>query len=323
MTETATAKLVDKRYDFVLLFDVTDGNPNGDPDSGNMPRVDPQTRQGLVTDVCMKRKIRNAMSLLGEDRPGYDIYFQTQDAVYEKRILNLQHQRAYDALGLTFAKQDKKAAKADGDPRSKADNTAKARDWMCQNFFDIRAFGAVMTTGVNCGQVRGPVQITFSRSIDPVLPLDYAITRKSVTTEDDAKKQASGDGSITGTIGRKDNIPYGLFRCSGFINPYLAKQTGFTTEDLGMLWQSLKGLIWEIDRSASRGLMCTRGLYVFEHASALGNAPAHELFDRISVEPLGDGVAPRTFSQYRDHIHVNVAKMPEGVTLQRMVEAAA
>jgi CRISPR-associated protein Csd2 len=316
---TATAQLVDHRFDFVFLFDVTDGNPNGDPDSGNMPRVDPQTRQGLVTDVCIKRKIRNAMSLLGEGRPGYEIYFQTQDATYENRILNLQHQRAYTALGLKFEKQDKKAAKADGDPRSKADNTAKARDWMCQNFFDVRAFGAVMTTGINCGQVRGPVQITFSRSIDPVLPLDYAITRKSVTKEEDAKQQVDRDGSITGTIGRKDNIPYGLFRCSGFINPYLAKQTGFTTDDLTMLWQSLKGLIWEIDRSASRGLMCTRGLYVFEHASPLGNAPAHELFDRIRVDPLGDAVAPRTFAQYRDRISVDVDKMPEGVTLHRLV----
>jgi CRISPR-associated protein Csd2 len=318
-----TAKPVDKRYDFVLLFDVTDGNPNGDPDSGNMPRLDPQTRQGLVTDVCMKRKIRNAMSLLGQDRPGYEIYFQTQDAVYEKRILNLQHQRAYDALGLKFEKQDKKAAKAAGDPRARADNTVKAREWMCQNFFDIRAFGAVMTTGVNCGQVRGPVQITFSRSIDPVLPLDYAITRKSVTTEEDAKKQVDKDGSVTGTIGRKDNIPYGLFRCSGFINPYLARQTGFTTVDLDLLWQSLKGLIWEIDRSASRGLMCTRGLYVFEHSSALGNAPAHELFDRVTVEPLGDGVAPRSFDQYRKRIHVNVEAMPEGVTLHPMVEVTS
>jgi CRISPR-associated protein Csd2 len=156
-----------------------------------------------------------------------------------------------------------------------------------------------------------------------VLPLDYAITRKSVTTEEDAKKQAAGDGSITGTIGRKDNIPYGLFRCSGFINPYLAKQTGFTAEDLAMLWQSLKGLIWEIDRSASRGLMCTRGLYVFEHTSPLGNAPAHELFDRIRVDPLGDGVAPRTFAQYRKHISVDVDKMPEGVTLHRFVEATS
>ncbi len=317
---TATTSIVDRRYDFVLLFDVTDGNPNGDPDSGNMPRVDPQTRQGIVTDVCLKRKIRNAISLLGEGREGYEVYFQTQDAVYEKRILNLQHQRAYDGLGLEFKKMDKKAAKAESDPKSKADNTAKARDWMCQNFFDIRAFGAVMTTGVNCGQVRGPVQITFSRSIDPVLPLDYAITRKSVTTEEDAKKQAAGDGNITGTIGRKDNIPYGLFRCSGFINPYLAKQTGFNSDDLDMLWQSLKGLIWEIDRSASRGLMCTRALFVFEHASALGNAPAHELFDRIVIDPLGDAVAPRAFAQYRDRIHVHVDHLPDGVILHRFVD---
>ena len=191
------SKIVDHRYDFVLLFDVTDGNPNGDPDAGNMPRIDPQSLQGLVTDGCIKRKIRNAMAVMGEGKPGYDLYFQTQDAVYEKRILNVLHQKAHDALGL----KDSKEAKV------KADNTNKARKWMCEQYFDIRTFGAVLSTGVNCGQVRGPVQITFSRSIDAVVPLEFSITRKSVTTEDDASKQASKDGSITGTMGRKNTIP--------------------------------------------------------------------------------------------------------------------
>ncbi|MGL6096464.1 MAG: type I-C CRISPR-associated protein Cas7/Csd2, partial [Fimbriiglobus sp.] len=252
------APIVSKRFDFVLLFDVLDGNPNGDPDAGNLPRIDPQSLQGIVTDGCIKRKLRNAVSVLGEGRAGLELYFQTQDAAYEKRVLNLQHQRAYDA---------EKLAAEGKDAKKKADNTAAARKWMCQNFYDIRAFGAVMTTGVNCGQVRGPVQITFARSVDPIVPLEYSITRKAVTTEDEAKNQAAKDGSITGTMGRKNTVPYGLYRLSGFVNPYLARDTGFTTADLDLLWAALKGTMWDIDRSASRGLMATRGLYVFEHDS--------------------------------------------------------
>ncbi len=304
------SKIVDKRYDFVFLFDVTDGNPNGDPDAGNMPRIDPQSLQGLVTDGCIKRKIRNAMAIMGANKPGYDLYFQTQDAVYEKRILNLLHQNAHDALGHKEAK----------DPKDKAKNTESARKWMCEKYFDIRAFGAVMSTGVNCGQVRGPVQITFSRSIDPVVPMEFTITRKSVTTEKDAESQAAKDGSITGTMGRKNTIPYGLYRLSGFINPFLAADTGFSLEDLTFLWDSLKGPIWEIDRSASRGLMATRGLYVFEHNSPLGNVPAHLLFDRIKVKPLGPDAAPRSFEQYQSGITVDENGLKEkGVTLHRFV----
>jgi CRISPR-associated protein Csd2 len=242
-TTPSANSVVDRRFDFVLFFDVRDGNPNGDPDSGNLPRIDPQTLQGLVTDGCLKRKIRNAVAVLREDRPGNELYFQTQDAVYEKRVLNLQHQRAYDA---------EKLAKDEKDSKKRADNTSKARRWMCQNFYDIRAFGAVMTTDVNCGQVRGPVQLTFARSIDPIIPLEFAITRKSVTTEQDAKKQVDKDGSITGTMGRKSTVPYGLYRCHGFVNPFLAKDTGFTFGDLELFWEALKGPIWEIDRSASR-----------------------------------------------------------------------
>ncbi len=309
---TATAleaQVVDRRYDFVLLFDVQDGNPNGDPDAGNLPRVDPQSLQGLVTDGCLKRKIRNAIAVLGADQPGCELYFQTQDAVYERRILNLQHQRAYDAIGVGDEKEAKK----------KADNTSKARQWMCSQFYDIRAFGAVMTTGVNCGQVRGPVQVTFARSTDPIVPLEFSITRKSVTTEDEANKQSGKDGTITGTMGRKNTVPYGLYRCHGFVNPYLAKDTGFTTADLDMLWNSLKGLMWELDRSASRGLMCTRGLYVFEHSSALGAAPAHELFDRIEVKPLGNEKVARSFDDYRPQIQIHHTDLPTGVTLHRMI----
>ncbi len=303
-----TTASVSKRYDFVLLFDVIDGNPNGDPDAGNMPRIDPQSMQGLVTDGCLKRKLRNAISVIGEGKPGMELYFQTQDAAYEKRVLNLQHQRAYDSESL---KTDVKEAK------TKAANTEKARKWMCDNFYDIRAFGAVMTTGVNCGQVRGPVQITFARSIDPVLPLEYSITRKSVTTEDEAKKQAEKDGSVPGTLGRKNTVPYGLYRCYGFVNPYLARDTGFTTADLEHLWTALKGIMWEIDRSASRGLMATRGLYVFEHESMLGNAPAHELFERISVPPLAADKVGRKFADYA--VDVKTTDMPKGVALHRFI----
>jgi CRISPR-associated protein Csd2 len=250
--------------------------------------------------------MRNAVSVIGGGKPGMELYFQTQDASYEKRILNLQHQRAYDAAGNKGEEKDSK---------KKADATQKARAWMCANFYDIRAFGAVMTTGVNCGQVRGPVQITFARSIDAVVPLEYSITRKAVTTEEEAKKQAEKDGSITGTMGRKNTVPYGLYRCSGFVNPYLAKDTGFTEADLKLLWDALKGTMWDIDRSASRGLMATRGLYVFEHESALGNAPAHELFELIDVPALGADKAPRSFKEYM----VNVKEPPKGVTLHRYV----
>jgi CRISPR-associated protein Csd2 len=304
-TTPAETAVVSRRYDFVLLFDVQDGNPNGDPDAGNLPRIDPQSLQGIVTDGCLKRKVRNAVSVIAGDTPGNELYFQTQDAAYEKRVLNLQHQRAYDAAGV----------KEDKDAKKKADATAAARMWMCANFFDIRAFGAVMTTGVNCGQVRGPVQLTFARSVDAIVPLEYSITRKSVTKIEDAEKQAKEDGSITGTMGRKNTVPYGLYRCSGFVNPYLARDTGFTTADLELLWAALKGTMWEIDRSASRGLMATRGLYVFEHDSMLGNAPAHELFDLIDVPALGADKAPRSFKAYT----VSVKDPPKGVTLHRYV----
>lgn len=306
----STLNPVNGRADFVLLFDVVDGNPNGDPDAGNLPRLDPESLQGLVTDGCLKRKIRNAVALLGNGREGMEIYFQTQDAVYEKRVLNLQHQRAYDA-----EKIDTKTA----DPRGKAENTDRAKKWMCRNFYDIRAFGAVMTTKVNCGQVRGPLQLTFARSIDPIITLEFSITRKSVTDEDAAKKQVEKDGSITGTMGRKNTVPYALYRCYGFVNPHLAKQTGFSQEDLQLFWDALKGPIWEIDRSAARGLMATRGLYVFEHDSPLGNAPAHQLFERIRVKPIGQDKSPRSFDDYRPRIEVDDSSLPQGVTLRRLV----
>lgn len=305
---------IDRRYDFVLLFDVTDGNPNGDPDAGNLPRIDPQSLQGLVTDGCLKRKLRNAVAVLSAGKPGCELYFQTQDAVYEKRVLNLLHEDAYAKSGADV--------KAKG--KDRVAQITKARQWMCRNFYDVRAFGAVMTTGEgetkhNCGQVRGPVQITFARSVDPIVPLEFAITRKSITSTKDAEKEINEKGTLTGTMGRKNAVPYGLYRCHGFVNPYLARDTGFSTDDLDMLWQALTGTMWEIDRSASRGLMCTRGLYVFEHESMLGNAPAHQLFDLIRTDPLGPDAAPRRFADYASKIVVDGAKVPAGVKLHNKV----
>jgi CRISPR-associated protein Csd2 len=307
------ASVVDRRYDFVFLFDVTDGNPNGDPDAGNLPRLDPQTLQGFVTDVCTKRKIRNAAAALAGEKPGYELYFQTQDAVYEKRILNRLHQQAHDAL-----KKDGKLDEGDGkSQQSKADNTAKARAWMCEHFFDIRTFGAVMTTGVNCGQVRGPVQITFARSIDPIIPMEISITRKSVTTDEEAEKQAKADGSITGTMGRKSTLPYALYKGHGFVNPLLAKDTGFTYGDLRVFFDAMIRM-FDFDRSASRGLMALRKVVVFEHDSTLGAAPAHLLFDRVQISPLGAERAPRQYGDYQ--VKLNREALPSGITVYELPE---
>ena len=308
------------RYDFALLFDVKDGNPNGDPDAGNLPRMDAETGHGLVTDVSLKRKARNfvAMSKDQEQRdpqPGekrFEIY------VREKAILNLQNQRAYSALKLdaqpaeaaTDEVAEKKSPK-DKKRKGGGDDVNKARDWMCQNFFDVRTFGAVMSTGVNCGQVRGPVQLTFARSIDPIIAQEHSITRMAVATEAEAEKQ-EGDNR---TMGRKHTVPYGLYIAHGFVSSFLAKQTGFSSDDLDLFWQALAEM-FEHDRSAARGEMSTRGLYVFKHDSELGNAPAHALFERITPK-LKDGVSvPRLFSDYE--VAVNEANLPAGVTLTRM-----
>ncbi|GAB0058320.1 hypothetical protein SIID45300_02668 [Candidatus Magnetaquicoccaceae bacterium FCR-1] len=277
------------RYDFVYLFDVKDGNPNGDPDAGNLPRIDAETSHGLVTDVCLKRKIRNYVQLrhleqqthdVGVTGAGYDIY------VREKAILNQQHDRAHAALGIT---QDGK----DGKRKGSGEQVDAARRWMCRNFYDVRAFGAVMTTGTNCGQVRGPIQFTFGRSSDPVIAAEHSITRMAVTTEEEAKKQ-DGDNR---TMGRKFTIPYGLYRTHGFVSAPLAQQTGFSEEDLELLWQSLENM-FEHDRSASRGEMVARALLIFRHDSALGDAPAHTLFERVGVRLLQPGKPARAFTDY-------------------------
>jgi CRISPR-associated protein Csd2 len=259
---------IKKRYDFVFFFDVQDGNPNGDPDAGNLPRIDAETGMGLVTDVCLKRKVRNYVQL-----KGCDIF------VKEKAVLNNLIEEAH---------RQEEVEKLD-----EKEKTGAARDWMCKKYFDIRTFGAVMTTGKNAGQVRGPVQLTFARSVEPIVALEHSITRMAVTTEAEAEKQ----GGDNRTMGRKFTVPYGLYRAHGFISAHLASQTGFSQEDLDLFWEALANM-FEHDRSAARGLMCSRAVVAFEHQSALGNRPAHELFSRVTAERVSEGPA-RSFSDYK------------------------
>ncbi len=383
---------LNNRYDFVLLFDVKDGNPNGDPDAGNLPRMDAETGKGLVTDVCIKRKVRNFVGLEKNCEQPFDIY------VKEKAVLGRAHTAAFEELGISLGKESRvlipkelhsefediplpegmeigefdedktthalEAGKlkeyraqnddqealsviivaADADvktiktaikeaklskeitsflnsclkevkPRKpKAEEVSKGRDWMCQQFFDIRTFGAVMSlkSAPNCGQVRGPVQLTFARSVDPIVAQEHSITRMAVATEAEAEKQ----GGDNRTMGRKFTVPYGLYVAHGFVSAHLANQTGFNEDDLELLWQSLVNM-FEHDRSAARGEMATRGLYVFKHDSQLGNAPAHSLFERIQPK-LKDGITiPRNFSDYTTTI--DETNMPSGVQLLRLV----
>ncbi|HTQ80917.1 MAG TPA: type I-C CRISPR-associated protein Cas7/Csd2 [Thermoanaerobaculia bacterium] len=304
---TAASPVLSHRYDFVLLYDVVQGNPNGDPDAGNAPRVDPETGHGLVSDVALKRKIRNFVSLArtdlgsGAPAPGYDIY------VKQHGILEKLHRQAYETLGL---KTDEKAKDA------KASNVEKARAFMCQTYFDIRTFGAVLTLDINCGQVRGPVQITFSRSLDPILPLEQSITRRAVATQREADSQIEKSGQVVGTMGRKEIVPYALYRAHGFVSPHLAADTGFTEADLALVWQALLQM-FEHDRSAARGEMATRKLLVFEHESPLGNAPAHALFSRVRAHLLDPARPPRAYEDYA--ITVDRDGLPDGVTLREML----
>ncbi len=373
------------RHDFVLLFDVIDGNPNGDPDGGNMPRTDVETSQGLVTDVSLKRKVRNYISTYAEYEANSDEEAACLKIFVEHHgVLNDNIRRAYVAEGIavgtsakdvvskndilnglrelgsnlpnafTFVDNDEDSGEVDatleysgelsedelkefyaqdevaelfqqnkalsqfiknlikkaGKPAKNRDNADKAKKWMCQNFYDVRMFGAVMSTGLNAGQVRGPLQLTFARSIDPVQPTDMAITRVAVTDLKDREKLQ--------TIGRKTMIPYGLFKGYGFYSPHLASQTGVTQRDLELFWEALVKM-WEFDRSASRGMMAPRGLYVFSHDNKLGRAPAHQLFERIQIEPLqAQGVVPRKFSDYT--VTVTDTDLPTGVTLTRLID---
>ena len=311
------------RYDFVLIMDVKDGNPNGDPDAGNMPRLDAESGHGLITDVSLKRKVRNFVGLVKEqdEREPVDGEKRFEIYVREKAILNHQNQRAYSALNLAVAQEEqaqdateneatdaKKKKPAKEKRKGSADEVGQARKWMCQNFFDVRTFGAVMSTGVNCGQVRGPVQLTFARSVEPIVALEHSITRMAVATEAEAEKQ-QGDNR---TMGRKHTVPYGLYVAHGFVSAFLADQTGFSDEDLELLWTALTQM-FEHDRSAARGQMSTRGLYVFQHNAKLGNAHAHSLFERI--EAVKNVEVPRCFADYS--VSVNEADLPSGVTLLR------
>ena len=287
---------IQNRYEFVYFFDVTNGNPNGDPDAGNMPRLDPESSKGLVTDVCLKRKIRNFIEVTCENAPGYEIY------VKEKSVLNLKNKRAYEAIGIEPNTKDKKLPK----------DEAKARAitaWMCNNFFDIRSFGAVMTTEVNSGQVRGPVQLAFAQSLDPIVPLEVSITRMAVTNEKDLEKER--------TMGRKYIVPYALYRMHGFISANLAAKTGFSDDDLAKLWQALT-LMFEHDRSAARGEMAARKLIVFKHDSALGSQPAHKLFDTVRVERV-NGESGTPASGFGDYNISVVSDGLNGVSVEELL----
>lgn len=300
---------IQHRHDFLFLFDVADGNPNGDPDAGNLPRVDPESGHGLVSDVCIKRKLRNYVLLSEECREGYDIF------VKEKAVLNRTILETYSQAGINL--DDKPADPADGKKRNKkgtAQGTEvdRGRAEMCRRFFDVRTFGAVMSTGPNAGQVRGPVQITFSRSADPIVTLEHTVTRMAVATEQEAEKQ----GGDNRTMGRKNTVPYGLYVGRGFISAPLAQQTGFNEEDLALFWRGMQEM-FEHDRSAARGLMSMRKLAVFRHASKLGNAPAHKLFGAISIKRREGVDIARSYGDYE--VRLDTGGLPEGIEAHEMV----
>ena len=282
---------IENKYDFVLFFDVQDGNPNGDPDAGNLPRMDAETGKGLVTDVCLKRKIRNYVQVTQGEKKRMDIFIK------EKAVLNNLIAEAHQSEAVQSKEKH-------------ADKTAAARDVMCDNFFDVRTFGAVMSTGENAGQVRGPVQITFARSVDPIVALEHSITRMAVATEAEAEKQ-KGDNR---TMGRKYTVPYGLYRAHGFVSANLAAQTGFSQDDLELFWEALQNM-FDHDHSAARGLMAMRKLIIFKHNSALGNVAAHKLFEMIDNPALKDTSKPaRAFSDYKE---ISIpTKLPQNVTIE-------
>ncbi len=290
---------IKNRYEFVILFDVENGNPNGDPDAGNMPRIDPETGLGIVTDVCLKRKIRNYVQMVKEGDPNYNIY------VSEDTSLNANDKKAFEALGV----DEKKLSKKD-DPQI----DRKLRDFMCSHFFDVRTFGAVMTTFVkaalNCGQVRGPVQLGFARSIDPIFQQQVTITRVAITKEEDKANKKT-------EMGNKFVVPYALYRCEGYVSANLARRvTGFSEQDLQLLWEAIVNM-FEHDHSAARGKMAVRELIVFKHDSELGNAPSHKLFDTVRVIKKADVGAPRCYADYE--VRVDAEAVPEGVTMTRRV----
>ncbi len=320
MTTVATPIHCDptKRHDFAFLFDVTNGNPNGDPDAGNSPRVDPETMRGIVTDVCLKRKVRDWVDMSNDNRERFAIYIQNKGIA-----LNDFNKRAHQAVfgadqeNSSEPKDTKRSKTAKGDEQGRDIRISESgaarqnarRAWMCDQFYDIRTFGAVLSTGdYPAGQVRGPIQLTFAQSIDPIFPQDISITRVAVTEIDPSKK-------TTSTMGRKAFVPYGLYLGYGFVVPHFARQTGFSAEDLDIFWTALQS-VWDVDRSANRGMLALRGLYIFSHDNALGNAPAHRLFDRITPK-LKEGVSvPRHVTNYA--IAVNDTELPDGVTLTQL-----
>ncbi len=296
------SEAIKNRYDFLILFDVENGNPNGDPDAGNMPRIDPETNLGIVTDVCIKRKIRNYVEAVREGQHGYRIYIK------DNVPLNRSDREAYDHLK-TDDKEIRNLKKKDPDV------DRKIRDYMCEEFFDIRTFGAVMTTFVkaslNCGQVRGPVQLSFARSIDPILPQEVTITRVAITTEADAEKKGT-------EMGRKYIVPYGLYRMEGYISANLAKKTtGFSEEDLNLLWEAIINM-FDQDHSAARGKMAVRDLIVFRHDSEFGNAPSYRLFDLVNVQRREENQVSRSFADYE--VTIDLENLPQGVTCTSMIK---
>lgn len=281
------SEIIKNRYEFIILFDVENGNPNGDPDAGNMPRIDPETGHGIVTDVCIKRKIRNYVEIKMQEKEGYKIY------VKEGVVLNEQHALSYKALNEEVKSSSQKPSE-------------RAVKWMCENFYDIRTFGAVMTTEVNCGQIRGPVQLSFARSIDPIMPQEITITRVAITKGSDAENKET-------EIGRKHIVPYALYKMEGYVSAALAnKNESFTEEDINLLWEAIENM-FEHDRSAARGNMVLRKLIIFKHESMLGNAPAHKLFECIKVAKKENVKAPRSYEDYI--VTINKDSIPEGVTL--------
>ena len=299
---------IKNRYEFVVLFDVENGNPNGDPDSGNMPRIDPESGLGLVTDVCLKRKIRNYVETVKEDAKGYKIYIK------EDVPLNRSDREACESLGITET-EDKKVTEALKKlKKSDKDVDIKLRDYMCDNFYDIRTFGAVMTTFVkaslNCGQVRGPVQLGFARSIDPIVSQEVTITRVAITTEKDAENKST-------EMGRKNIVPYGLYRVEGYISANLARKvTGFSEEDLDLLWEAIINM-FENDHSAARGKMAVRELIVFKHSKELGDCPAYKLFDAVEVRKKEEIEYPRKYQDYTVQIHEEM--IPDSVEMKTMI----
>lgn len=286
---------INNRYDFIYIFDVQDGNPNGDPDAGNLPRMDAETGEGLVSDVCLKRKIRNYVQVVKGCAEGYDIFIK------EKAVLNKAIEGAYEDERVKNAKE--------------ADKTDAARDVMCRRYFDVRTFGAVMSTGEktkNAGQVRGPIQLTFGRSVSPIISQEHSITRMAVASDKESDKQAGGNR----TIGRKSTVPYGLYVARGFVSANLAQQTGFSEEDLDLVWEALSNM-FDCDRSAARGLMSARRLIVFKHNSVLGNAPANKLFDLVSIEQIDKEKTSRSFADYR--IAIDREKCPANVEIIEII----